>query len=214
MDRSLRLAEAMSARLCHDLSGLAGTVAGMLQLAADEPSAPGDDGMEQSLALAKEAADQLARRLRLLRAAWGPGAAGLDRSSIGALAGGLPPSPAVRADLSRLAPDAALPPGMGRIALNLILLGAEGLPAGGTISVSGDEKTLMVGIEGERAGWPAGLAGCVSDQEAAWALLGTPRGVQTAWTVLLARELGFRVSLLLGAEGRAPPLYLSPAMSV
>ena len=32
MIRSLRLAEAMNARLCHDLSGLVGTVCGMLQL--------------------------------------------------------------------------------------------------------------------------------------------------------------------------------------
>lgn len=213
MGRSLRLAEAMNARLCHDLSGLVGTAAGMLQLAAEEAPADGCNGTERPLALAKDAADQAARRLKLLRTAWGPTNARLDRWALSDLAAGLPLSPAIRLDLSHLTPDVVLPPGMGRIALNLILLGAEGLPAGGTISVSGNETELMAGIDGKRAGWPTGLAGCISGERAAWDLLETPRGAQAAWTVLLSHELGFRVSLLLGAEGRAPPIYVAPAIS-
>jgi histidine phosphotransferase ChpT len=213
MGRSLRLTEAMSARLCHDLSGLVGTVAGMLQLAADESPSGYEGATEHPLALAKEAADQLARRLKLLRAAWGPESPLLDRSAISELATGLPPSPVVRLDLSRWAPGAALPRGMGRIALNLILLAAEGLPAGGTISVSGDEKELMVGIEGERAGWPTGFVGCISNEQVAWDMLERPRGSQASWTILLSRELGFRLSLLLGTEDKAPPLYLAPVTS-
>jgi histidine phosphotransferase ChpT len=212
MIRSLRLAEAMNARLCHDLSGLVGAVSGMLQLEANDAASAGNDAME--LALAKEAADQLARRLKLLRAAWGPGTGRMGRLSQSDLAAGLPRSPPIRLDLSRLAPDAVLPPGMGRMAVNLILLAAQGLPAGGTISVSGGGKELMVGIEGERAGWPAGLAGCIADEQAAWDMLETPRGLQASFTVLLSREFGFSLSLLLGAESKAPPLYLTSATSL
>jgi histidine phosphotransferase ChpT len=203
----------MNARLCHDLSGLAGTVSGMLQLATDDLPPPDNGGMEQPLALAREAADQLAWRLKLLRAAWGPETGRMDRRSISDLAAGLPSSPPIRLDLSRLAPDAVLPSGMGRMAVNLILLAAQGLPIGGTISVSGGGNELMVGIQGERAGWPAGLASCIGDEQAAWDMLNTPRGLQASVTILLSRELGFSLSLLLGAEGRVPPLYLTSATS-
>ena len=60
----LALAGAVCARVCHDLAGTLGAMAGMLDLVAESQDA-------EALALASSCARELTARLRLLRAAWG-----------------------------------------------------------------------------------------------------------------------------------------------
>ena len=65
MSDSLRLAELLCARLCHDLSGPLGALIGVLEIAREEQPD------SETLALAEETAVELTQRLKLLRAAWG-----------------------------------------------------------------------------------------------------------------------------------------------
>ena len=65
MSESLRLAELLCARLCHDLSGILGALIGILEIAREEQP----EG--ETLALAEDTANELIQRLKLLRAAWG-----------------------------------------------------------------------------------------------------------------------------------------------
>ena len=65
MSESLRLAELLCARLCHDLSGPLGALIGILEIAREEQPD------SETLALAEDTADELVQRLKLLRAAWG-----------------------------------------------------------------------------------------------------------------------------------------------
>jgi hypothetical protein len=95
--------------------------------------------------------------------------------------------------------------------LNLLLLAAEALPAGGEIGVSGDADDLVVALAGPRAAWPQGLPACLADPAEAWRALHVPRRLQLGLVALLAPRLGCRISLLMtpGAPGGALPLRLS-----
>ncbi len=179
----LSLALTLCARLCHDLAGTVGALAGTLELAAE-----GQDG--DALALAVECAREVSARLRLLRAAWG---ANPDGCNLQGLTAGLPGAERLAIDLSGLAPGLAEAP--GRLAANLLLLAAGSLPRGGSISLAGDNRTMLVEIAGPRAGWPAGLAACLADRTALRAACAHTRDVGLAVTCLVARQLGLVITL-------------------
>ncbi len=207
----LRLSELVALRLCHDFGGLLGTLTGALELCADAA------GPSSELATATEAASELTARLQLLREAWAGDGSGLDLRGLQALARGLPGAHRVRLDVSALPPDAAFPPSMARLLLNVLLLSAESLPRGGTVGLAAaGGQDVLVTISGPRAGWPPGLAASLTDQAAAsaWAALTGPRTLMAPLVALLASQLGIRLSILLptGRSRRAspPPLLLSP----
>ena len=214
MNDRLRLAELLTSRLCHDLSGPLGTLMGSLELLNEEP-----ETAEEALQLANEVAATLGKRLRLLRAAWGGGAAPLRVEELRALAEGLPQAHRISLQLERLVPATRFPSNAARLVLNLLLLAAESLPAGGTIAVAGDpEGEVQVSILGLRAAWPAGLAADLVDEERAWAAFGgndsatALRGLQAPLTALVARTGGLRLSMLMARETEAAaPLIFTPA---
>ncbi len=76
----LHLAELLAARLCHEVSGPAGTLAGAVEIARTEPGSAAE-----ALDIAAQAAAGLAARLRLLRAAWAGAAEELDIAALRAL---------------------------------------------------------------------------------------------------------------------------------
>ena len=210
MNETLRLAELLCARLCHDLSGPLGALIGVLEVARDEQPD------SETLALAEDTAVELAQRLKLLRAAWGHDSDDLDVARLRGFADCLSSSRRVRLDLAGLESDAVFAPPVGRIVLNLVLLAAESLPGGGIVALSGSPvDSVLVTISGPRAAWPAGFALCLNDETAAReAILTDPRRLQGPLTALLARGLGLRLSMLMpaGAMGDAevsPPLLLA-----
>lgn len=71
----------LAERLCHDFAGLAGSLAGLVDMAAE--------GEAEALPEAAIAADALVARLRLLRAAWGPEGGALAPDALAALGTGL-----------------------------------------------------------------------------------------------------------------------------
>jgi len=201
---ALALADALCARLCHDLSSPLGSLMGALEVAIESP---GD--AEEALPLASETAVEMGRRLRLLRAAWGGADGEMDAQALADLATGLPNR--VRVALDGLA-EGAFPAPVARVLLNLLLLGAEALPRGGTVTLSGAPGAdVLVTVNGPGATWPTGLvvalAGPVPPPPAG------PRTVLAPLVAMLARAAGMRLSLLMagGPFGpAAPPLLLSP----
>lgn len=128
---SLHLAELLCSRLCHDLSGLLGSLVGVLEIAREEQAE------SETLAVAEETAVEMTQRLKLLRAAWGQDCEPVDVSQLLAFADGLFASRRVRLDLFGMEPEAAFTPGVGRLLLNILLLAAESLPGGGIVALSG-----------------------------------------------------------------------------
>jgi len=200
---SLLLAETLAARLCHDLASPLGSLAGVLELARE--------GDGEALGLALETAQKLSQRLGLLRAAWAAQPGPFAMATLPELAEGLPGRHRIRLDFSDLAPTPDFAPEAGRLVLNLLLLAAEALPAGGTLFLSGEAgREVLLRVAGPRAAWPAGLAGYLVDPESAWAALADPRALQAPLTALLAAQAGLRLAVLLpgGAMTGVPPLLL------
>jgi histidine phosphotransferase ChpT len=210
MSEALRLAEMLCARLCHDLSGLLGSLIGVVEIAREEQPE------SETLAVAEETAVELGQRLRLLRAAWGMDDEPLNIIQMQNFADSLSSGRRLQLDLGGLEPEAIFPPPAARVVLNILLLAAESLPTGGIIALSGSPTgNIVATIAGARAAWPAGLATCLADGAVAWAAVTTdPRNLQAPLAALLAREHGFRLSILMptgteGADNMAPPLLLS-----
>lgn len=197
---ALRLAEIVAARLCHDLSGPIGSLNQALELAAADLPAE-----SEAFALARQAAADLARRLRWRRAAWGSDGPSLDVAGLRAIA----TEPRTKLDLSGVSASAFFARPMARALMNLLLLANEGLPRGGRVALSGSGADVFVAIDGPNAAWPPGLALCLADENAAMAAMTDPRTLQMPLTVLLIRDLGLRLSILLGAGPGVPPLRLS-----
>ena len=213
MNDRLRLAELLAVRLCHDLSGPLGTLMGSLEMVNEEP-----DAHEEALSLATEVATGLARRIRLLRAAWGGPAPSLRVADLQALSEGLPQGKRVTVRLDDLVQSGEFRPNAARSMLNVLMLAAECLPAGGAVAVAGDPAdAVVVSLIGSRAAWPAGLAGWMADEGQAWAAIGdqgseASRGLQGPLTALIARAAGMRLGFLMaGKREGAPPIILSPA---
>jgi histidine phosphotransferase ChpT len=209
MDEPLRLAELLCARLSHDLSGPLGALIGILEIAREEQPD------SETLALAEDTAVELGQRLKLLRAAWGQDGDDMEATQLSGFADCLSSSRRVRLDLAGLERDAVFAAPVARVILNLVLLAAESLPGGGIVALSGSPAgNILVTISGPRAAWPTGFATWLADETAAWdALTADPRRMQAPLTALLARGLGYRLSILMPASpgGDAevsPPLLL------
>jgi histidine phosphotransferase ChpT len=207
---ALHLAELLCARLCHDLSGPLGALIGVLEIAREELP------HNETLALGEQTAVELAQRLKLLRAAWGPGVEEVDVTRLRGFADSLVAGRGVRLDLAGLEENAVFSPPVARVVLNLLLLAAESLPGGGIVAVSGSPvDRILVTISGPRAAWPAGLGVWLIDEAAAReAISADGRGLQGPLTALLAHGHGFGLSMLMptgavGAANLAPPLLLS-----
>jgi histidine phosphotransferase ChpT len=205
MTQSLRLAELLASRLCHDLSGPINTLDGVLELARDDPLM-----QAEALGEASEAAAVLTRRLRLLRAAWGGLGEAMSVQDLARFGDGLPGS-RLRVDLAWLEPG-VFDPAAGRLVLNVLLLCAACLPLGGTVALVGSVAQHVVAtIDGPRAAWPPGFAAILTEPDLAWQALAemSPRDVQAVLTVLIARDSGLRISMLLSADKQdAPPLLI------
>jgi histidine phosphotransferase ChpT len=190
-DEPLRIAEFLCARLCHEMAGALGALMGSLDLAREDEAMAGD-----AIALASQAGRGLVARLRLLRAAWVGDGMPLDLTRLAELAAGLADRRIVL-DLAGLPPATVFDPPIGRVVLNLVLLGAEALPAGGTVWLERVEGDLVLGVAGPRVEWPVGLAASLAGEAA----IESPRGVQAPFTVLLVRAAGLDLSLMMPIGG-------------
>ncbi len=206
MSDPLRLAELIATRVFHDVGGLAGTLAATIEVALEDGEAAGE-----SLSTAVELAAELNRRVRLLRAAWGPTGEELDIARLQDLALGTPGAHRMRLDLSALPPTTLLSPELSRVVLNVVILAAESLPRGGTLTLSRTSQAgVLATIRGQRAAWPGALAPSLASETAAWAALDNPRNLLAPLVALIAHRQGIPLALLPppGASRRRGPLPL------
>lgn len=195
---ALRLIELTSARLCHDISVLVGSLDHAL--ASPAQGGPLDPTIDNT---AVGTAQALTTRLELRRAAWGPDGDPMPLAQIQRLSGGL--AQQVTADVSALDPNTVFSASTGRIVLNLLLLAADSLPSGGTVVLAGQADDLFVRIVGPGAAWPTGMAVCLTDEAQARSALTDGRSLQMALTALLAHRAGIRLSVLLPPTARNEP---------
>ncbi|WP_235035418.1 histidine phosphotransferase family protein, partial [Roseomonas sp. 18066] len=127
MDAEAMLAQDLCARLCHDLVGPLGTVAGAIDLLAEEPEA-GE--------LARDAAAELRRRLKFWRAACGAGTGPLAVAEVEALLEGMLAGGRATLDIAALPANAALPAPVAQLLLVAAMLAGEALPRGGVVQVT------------------------------------------------------------------------------
>lgn len=208
---ALLLAETLAVRLCHDMAGQVNALTGAMEVLREEAD-------PEALALAGDAADMLARRLRLARIAWGPAGSPMAVEEWCRLAEGLRRR-GVSIDLDGVDPGSHFTPAAARLSLNVLLLAAEALPAGGLIEAAGQpDQDIVVRIRGPRAAWPAGLAAMLAEPDAAWQSLRQAdpttlsRALQAPLTALIAQAEGLSVRLLMGAQAEAaPPLLVTLA---
>jgi histidine phosphotransferase ChpT len=191
----LRLPAAMAARICHDIAGPLGSLAGTLDMLAE-------DGDPEALAIARESAAILSARLRLLRAAWAEDVDIPGTRVMQGLVPGLPNAERLRVTLEL---DPVMPPALRRLGLNLLLIGSAALPRGGDIVLQGHGGGLRLRVDGRNAAWPDTLAAC-AEAPARTAMDWTdPRGLAVPMACLLAAAQGLRIALLSETELSAAP---------
>ena len=201
---AVALTEVVVARLCHDLSGSLGAVLNGLELAGSNPGLAAE-----ALQLAGDAAREVAARLRFARAIWSRETP-LATAELPQIAEGLPNRARLQLDCADLA-SGTLAPGAARLVLAALGMAADAVHGPGFLTIAGEpDGDIMIAIAGSRAAWPASLAALIGDPDAGWADA-PPRDLFTGLTVLLARSLGGRVSLLLstGAAAGPPPLLIA-----
>lgn len=190
----LRLAELLAQRLCHELIGPIGAIGNGVELLGEE----GGDFGKDAIALVGDSARRAGNRLQFYRFAYGFGR--------GAASTGPAPRDLATAlfEETRIVCEypqsvAALPPEWHKLACNLLLAGAEGLPRGGRLILAAGLAGPELAAAGEGAQLPpqtlAGLA-----LETAVAELNA-RTVHAYYTGLLAAAAGCRLVVAEAAPG-------------
>lgn len=180
----LALAQALCARLCHDLGGPVSSLVTAMEVGGTEAEA-----------LARDSVETLRRRLHLFRLLAGAAedfsTTALEETLDGMLAHGR-----VRLDVSRCA-SRAMPAAIMPALLAAILLAAEALPRGGIVVLAGDphDEALVI-PEGRNAGWPPAVTALFAGGDRPEL---TPRTVLVHYLHAVAAQAGLAVRLVLGA---------------
>jgi len=158
----LRAVELLTSRICHDLVSPVGAVANGIEFMRDM----GADGLEDSIELIEHSAKQASVRLQLFRICYGAGGSEklisakaiyeafinfMDKKKF-----------ALEWDLLNHVPD-ELPDGFFKIILNALIFIHDGLPKGGTLTVTSDGNDMVIEGRGDmirlREGCAAALLG-------------------------------------------------------
>ncbi|MGD1879051.1 MAG: histidine phosphotransferase family protein [Kiloniellaceae bacterium] len=186
----VRVAELLTSRLCHDLVGPIGAVGNGLELLAEDEFGMAEDAMK----LTANSARQASNVLQFFRLAYGMAGArvGADYSQIRDLSAALLETSRTRLEWTAVqAPDGA-PDGIAKLVLNMIALGHEALPRGGTLTVeinaaAGGIDAVVTARGQDSHLRPESLAGLHDNVDVGEL---TPRGVHGYFTKLMAQRLG------------------------
>lgn len=155
MSDQLRLSQLVCSRLCHDLVGAAGAVNAGLEILAEMGGLDGG-----AMELATKSGQELTRRLAFYRVAFGAGGAGKGGAEVDALRDlATEFLDGSNTDLEWLDTGGIteIDPIIGKLLLNLILIGSECLPRGGNVSVQLAQIEGGIGIAVSASGVDAGL---------------------------------------------------------
>ena len=195
----VRVADMLCSRLCHDLISPVGAIKSGFELITEF----GGDPDEEAMSLIGGSAEQAAAKLQFFRVAYGlagSGASAMTLAAAAAAARVLIGGGRTTLDWQTGGEPEAIGSEALKLLLNMILLGAEALPKGGTLRVSLIAEDAAVSAEvvadGEAAGLKPELIAAFEGSSAVDAL--TPRTVQGFYTSLLGRRMGTQVILKAG----------------
>jgi histidine phosphotransferase ChpT len=178
----MRVCELLAARLCHDLAGPIAAIANGSELLGDDDP----DFAREAAGLIGDSARTAARRLQLFRYVYGFGRGAHAGPPPHVLASEYFSGSATQCDY----PEAvrALEPGWQRMACSLLLIGAEGLPRGGRLTLVTAVAGISLTAVGEGDGLPAEIREALASTVPTASL--TARSVGAYFAGLLAQSLG------------------------
>jgi histidine phosphotransferase ChpT len=188
MQVEFRVLELLASRLCHELISPVGAINNGIELLTD-----GDAGfLRDAIALIGQSGRRAAARLQFYRFAYGAGGVGGGAPEAKTLVSAMLDGGKVRCDWP--AALDALAPEWQKLACNLMLLAAEAIPRGGTVTLARDGA----GVAATAAGDPVNLtpelkAALAADADVA-AL--TARTVHAYFTARCAERVGAKLTLV------------------
>src|SRR5262245_44407854 len=203
MDMHLRALELACSKLCHDVISPIGAVNNGLELLEEEQDAA---LKEEAAALAQRSAKRASILLQVYRSAFGNAG---NQQSFGprealALAQEYLQSSKAQLSAGELPDSNSVPAGYGKLTLNLIILGADALPRGGTISLKVRSPQLGTGaIEldcaGQQISWSEEFARAINHTLQAEDL--TAHNILPYVSATFAHRLGMTLSVRQSAPG-------------
>lgn len=197
MDIQLRALELACSKLCHDVISPIGAVNNGLELLEEE-----DDAAlkEEATALAQRSAKRASVLLQVYRSAFGNAG---NQQTFGpreavALAQELLQTGKAQLNAADLPESSAIPAGYGKLALNLIILGADALPRGGTIqfqvrSPQLGQGAIEVDCAGQQIAWSEEFARAIGGKLQAEDL--TAHNILPYVSSAFAQRLGMTLSV-------------------
>lgn len=203
MNLTLRVAELLSARLCHELAGPAAAVDNGVELLLDLPLDPEPEAM----ALVAESSRQLTRRLRFYRFAYGydghgetAGPPPCELAARNFEGGGIVCDYGERVRSLDLATQ--------QLGCNLLLVGADALAGGGRLALDAVDGELRLAVSGDAVHLASEHVAALNPETPAAAL--TVRSVQAYFAGLLAHAVGRR---LVAGPAAPAALYIAAVAS-
>ncbi len=193
----LQLAALLCSRVCHDLISPVGAIANGLEVLNDD-----DDEMmrEHAMSLIQSSAQQASAKLQFARLAFGAAGAAGDNIDLGdarEVTLGLLKSGKVT--LEWPTDGQSLPKNAVKLLLNLILIGIDAIPRGGSLHVSGNDAdgglTIEIRAEGEKAKVADDIRDMLLSDETPPLEDMSARSIQPHLSALVARELGVELSV-------------------
>src|SRR5262245_49390345 len=191
----LDLAALLCSRVCHDLISPVGAVINGLEVLEDDND---QETKTFALDLIKKSARQASARLQFCRLAFGAaGSAGaaIDLANAESVARGLLEDDKIKIKWNL--PRALSPKNLVKLLLNLLILAAQTIPRGGSLTVEpagdGDARGFRVIAEGVNARIPQIVPGLVAGEIGPIAI--DAHAIQPFYTGLLARSCGLSVKL-------------------
>jgi histidine phosphotransferase ChpT len=203
MNIHLRALELACSKLCHDVISPIGAVNNGLELLEEE-----DDAAlkEEATALAQRSAKRASILLQVYRSAFGNAG---NQQSFGpreavALAQEFLQNGKAQLAAADLPDSAAVPAGYGKLALNLIILGADALPRGGTINflVRSPQRgagAIELDCAGQQIAWSDEFARAIDRTLQAEDL--TAHNILPYVSATFAERLGMRLSISQSRPG-------------
>ena len=181
----LRVFELLSARLCHDLVGPIAAINNGVELLTDEDP----EFVRDAISLVGDSARKAANRLQFYRFAYGFSQGAMAGPAPHALASGLFDGTAILCDYGEGVRALGLE--WQKLACNLLMVGGESLPRGGSLMLSAGALGPALDAVGEGAG-PSAAARSALVLEVPVAEL-TARTISAYFTGLLGQALGCRL---------------------
>lgn len=189
-----RVLELICGRLCHELVSPVGAINnGVELLDEDDP-----DFVKEAMDLIAQSARRAGQRLAFYRFAYGTSGVSAGAVNGGELVNGLLEGGKVRCDWDGGMTALALP--WQRLACNMLVLAAEALPRGGTITIRPDGAGVTAVAEGDPVTIAAEVESACSGTLAVEAL--GARSIHAYYTAALARHMGTQLAVGLPAPGQ------------